>query len=361
MRGPSLDQDLLLLYQATSTEEMCVALTGILERHVPSMALLIIFRPGTFRLDVFTRPEEYAEPARQYVKSGYRHDLWLRNSPVHPRVVAVRHSDYTPIAVLKKSAFYRRVLKPVNSLHGASIVAWKKGQWMAMATVHRSPEQGEFTDAEMLILRKIQPHFGSVIRRLATENEERLRMKSVEAFVHNFPSAFVLLDFNLRIIQINKSGEMRCHEINAGPLNARINKPDKIPILPKELVSTVTEMRDRIARAKTGKSFAKSDKTVKIPSHNCRVIYIREKVRRGMNEGLFLVVFDPLTKRRQPPELSILSSAEKEVAYAVASGKSNGEIATAMGKSVSTVRHQLSAILRKLDLPNRIGIVKMLG
>jgi DNA-binding CsgD family transcriptional regulator len=361
MPHPNLDQDLLSLYQSTNTEELCVALTKLLERHVPSMALLIIFRPGTFRLDVFTRPAAFEQPAREYVQSNYKHDLWLKNSPVHPRVVAVRHSDYTPIAVLKKSAFYHKVLKPVNSLHGVSIVAWQRKQWMAMATLHRSPAQGEFSDVEMLIFRKIQPHFGSMIRRLATENEERMRRKSVEAFVRKFPAAFVLLDFSLRIVQINKSGEKRCHEINAGPLNARINKPDKIPVLPKDLVSTLTGMRDQIARGKTGNASSQSEKTVKVSAHNCRVIFIPEKVQRGMNEGLFLIVFDSLTKRRQPPELTILISTEKEMAYAVALGKSNGEIATAMGKSVSTVRHQLSSILRKLDLENRIGIVKMLG
>ncbi|WP_432950592.1 response regulator [Kribbella sp. CA-253562] len=54
--------------------------------------------------------------------------------------------------------------------------------------------------------------------------------------------------------------------------------------------------------------------------------------------------------------LAKLTDRERDVAAAVAQGKSNAEIATALGLGLATVKTHLTRILTKLDLNNRVQI-----
>lgn len=58
--------------------------------------------------------------------------------------------------------------------------------------------------------------------------------------------------------------------------------------------------------------------------------------------------------------LPALSPAERFVAAHVAEGLSNREIAVALGKSEATVKHQVSAILRKAGVASRSRFIALL-
>ncbi|HRJ46753.1 MAG TPA: LuxR C-terminal-related transcriptional regulator [Opitutaceae bacterium] len=60
------------------------------------------------------------------------------------------------------------------------------------------------------------------------------------------------------------------------------------------------------------------------------------------------------------PALAGLSPAERVVAMQVAQGLSNREIAATLGKSEFTVKHQVSAILKKLGVPTRGRLIALL-
>jgi len=61
-----------------------------------------------------------------------------------------------------------------------------------------------------------------------------------------------------------------------------------------------------------------------------------------------------------PAAFAGLSPAELMVALQLAQGCSNREIATALGKSEATVKHQVSACLRKLGVPSRARLIALL-
>jgi len=63
---------------------------------------------------------------------------------------------------------------------------------------------------------------------------------------------------------------------------------------------------------------------------------------------------------REAALLSALSPAEQMVAVYVAQGFSNREIAAALGKSESTVKHQVGACLRKLGVRTRGRLIALL-
>ena len=58
--------------------------------------------------------------------------------------------------------------------------------------------------------------------------------------------------------------------------------------------------------------------------------------------------------------LTRLSSAERTIALMVCEGKSNQEIADALGRSLSTVKSQVYAIFKKLGISSRTRLVALM-
>jgi hypothetical protein len=115
----------LRIHEASNAHELGEAIKAILTAQLPHLLFLIAFKPRTFDLEMYTHPQEFQKDADRYVQSTHRYDIWMKRSPIHPKVKVVRHSDYTPTKMLKRSLYYRHVLKGIGSMHGASLVAWQ--------------------------------------------------------------------------------------------------------------------------------------------------------------------------------------------------------------------------------------------
>ena len=61
-----------------------------------------------------------------------------------------------------------------------------------------------------------------------------------------------------------------------------------------------------------------------------------------------------------PPTMERLSPAEREVLSYLCAGYSNKEIARFLGKAEPTVKHQVSACLRKFGLSSRMRLMAAL-
>lgn len=61
-----------------------------------------------------------------------------------------------------------------------------------------------------------------------------------------------------------------------------------------------------------------------------------------------------------PPTLEQLTPAERSVLEYVCAGYSNKEIASLLGKAEPTVKHQVSACLRKFNLSSRMRLMAAL-
>lgn len=74
--------------------------------------------------------------------------------------------------------------------------------------------------------------------------------------------------------------------------------------------------------------------------------------RQGDEE--FIVVSWPIDETP-----TALSAAERDVASLVAEGKTNAEIARARRTSIRTIANQVAAILRKLGVPSRHHVARV--
>jgi DNA-binding CsgD family transcriptional regulator len=358
---PLLGKHLVQIHSTDNQHELCVAVTRAVEEMITSHVVLIGFKPQTFELALYINKPKLQKRAEQYAAKDYKDDIWLKRSPVHPRVKVVRHSDFTPSTILERSRWYKNVLKPIGSYYGASLVAWQKGVWLAMVTIHRSKTQGDFTADDMEVMKQIQIHFSVAIRRLAAKHEEQLRRQSLDAFIQNFPFGFILLDWRLNVVHFNHEANLRCSELTHGKFRAQHLKTERYLRLPPFVRQSLEEIKKTVLsnQKRRFSLFQSMRKTFRSTGGMDFTITFVPALAPGVNLGLFLIVFtmSHLGREGNVVETGLLSKTEQEVFAAIRQGLKNQEIADRFSKSLSTVRNQVSTIFQKLNVRNRASLL----
>ena len=94
---------LAALYQAETTSRMGKAMFDLISPRIPHELLFIAFLPIKFELPSLCSEPKYKVYCDAYIRDTNKYDIWLRRSPIGPSVTVVRHSDHTPLPILKRS------------------------------------------------------------------------------------------------------------------------------------------------------------------------------------------------------------------------------------------------------------------
>jgi DNA-binding CsgD family transcriptional regulator len=358
------------LYQAQTTGRFGKALFQLMEKRIAHELIFIALLPIKFELPSLFSEPKYKEICERYVRDSNKYDIWLQRSPVGPSVKWVRHSDYTPAEVLRKSLFYREVMRPLNSEHGMSMVAWHENNWLATLTVFRNQRQGDFTDSEMDLLQGWQIHFEAGARRLALAKEERLDDDSLSTFIWHLPTAALILDWDMNPRHFNSEALELCNVWNYG-FSAFAKKSSTRRILvPRDILTAIPLLKPRIESgglARPGPLRAVEFQTLPHPSVEglfAKIFFIPSK-SLSISRGRFLVQFNYNQAAHGAPSifasLSQLSKVEREVAQHAAKGLSNREIGEVLRKSSGTVKVQISQIFKKLNIKSRVELANVLS
>jgi DNA-binding NarL/FixJ family response regulator len=81
------------------------------------------------------------------------------------------------------------------------------------------------------------------------------------------------------------------------------------------------------------------------------------KIPRGMGRPFGLVTTSRAKTSSEAVKIARLTKREREIIILVSEGLKNKEIAARLCISAATVRHHLSSIFAKLDVPNRLKLM----
>jgi DNA-binding CsgD family transcriptional regulator len=361
---------LAAVHEAANSTRLGRAIFDLISERLPNEMLFIAFLPIKFELASLSSEAKYKKVGDNYIRHTNRYDIWLRRSPVGPSVKAVRHSDYTPYALLKRTSFFKEVLAPINSHYGASMVAWENDQWLATVTIFRNLHQGDFTDDDMQLLWDWQRHFEVAVRRIATANEEKLDEHSLASFLWDLPTAALLFDWEFHLRHHNAAAVELCRLwLNKGA-GGKVKLSHRRLVIPRELTSALDALKPAIEKAKLSRPGPLKPINLKTIRHPeiaglfAKVYFIPSK-SLTLSRGRFMIQLhhEPVTglSASSLSRLTHLTRRERETALHAARGLSNIEIGKALHKSPGTVKVQLEHVFRKLKIKSRVHLAALLA
>jgi FixJ family two-component response regulator len=291
----------------------------------------------------------------------------------HPRSKIVRDPDVFPHhADLRKSAFYRDYMKPVKCEHAIGLFFWSRERLACMIILMRSGKQGEATEADMKLLRRLHQQFDIALRRIGSIEREHSARAAFETFLRRLPLPTMLLRWNLGLAYQNKAAREFCSLWREGPKAFRLLKATA-PV-PEEILDGCRRLKQSWEKA-TGVNVAQPAIEQEVFHHpqlkHLRVaISIAHLNTVGVTPPNFLVQCEETrvrgTATRAPTEtglahLARLTSREQEVTRLTCEGRSNQEIGDETRLSVQMVKKHLHAVYRKLEVTSRSRLMALMN
>ncbi|MDX2109564.1 MAG: helix-turn-helix transcriptional regulator [Verrucomicrobiota bacterium] len=364
--------ELLVLHQANDHTSLWQAFRDLLTKAFPCHRVTLFLghiEMGEARL-VFTDPP-LAEPEVWFENRGKNNPFsaWITK---HRRVSWYRFSDIVgPPEVFRSTTFYQSFAAIEGWDKGLSGLYWQRDNVAAMFSVYRGDGLPDFDEQEIALLQSLQPWFDAAVNRVQRFHSTDNLRATLEDFNRDMPLGLILLDWQLKPLFANHRAMEHCSLWNHGPLAARKFKVRDAFRLPVTLLDALEGMRERI-RLSEPKQLARRlpDPEYCASAHDPRQrarISIAHHGQHSLAKPGFFVLFyepDPLLDdsakdkdARKLSELHLLTVAERELVRLVCEGRSNGDIAQELNKSVLTVKTQMNSIFRKLNLRRRAELI----
>jgi DNA-binding CsgD family transcriptional regulator len=366
-----LESLLLRLHAAADIPQFWAALQGLLRATAPFDALVVYlnfldFATSWQATEILATPN--AERPSAWFRDRREVDMTPRFVLAQPKRLKVyRLSDVVPDPEeLRRSPFYREFLAPGGWQHLAVSLYWRGDRVGSQVAIRRTAAQGDFTAAEIALLEAVHPHIEIVLNRLLALEEERARRRSLESFNHHLPFALMFLDWELAPLHVNQAALELCARWNFGHEKARAYQPRAVFRPPAEILAACAALKaDWLARQSSGQPGEPAAATVAHRAEPGLAATIRlhvEEHTRAAYPG-FIVYLENRAAAPAPDRLAgnsllaRLTPAESAIVQAVCEGLGNDGIARRLGKSVKTVKGQLTSIYRKLGVDGRTQLL----
>jgi len=292
----------------------------------------------------------------------------------HPGVRLYRLSDIFPNqAAFKNSPLFKTFMRPYGWQDSVGLVYRRGAAVNSVISLRRPAERGAYRPDELKLLRKLHPHFETVIRRLIKSHEERARLDWFENFNEQLPFALLQLDWEMRPNYANREAMKQCCAWNFGPQPTALYNMKSVFRIPDAIVGACQELQRRWLRYK-----AESKRTSENAGFSLRLshpahptlratVTLQPRSETPAARPVFAIWFADQTDSADVhrtlsslPAADKLTAAERELATLICSGCSNQEAATQLGKSRKTVTGQLTSIYKKLGVSSRARLIAAL-
>jgi len=198
-------------------------------------------------------------------------------------------------------------------------------------------------------------------------NDTRLRSLAIEQLCQTFPTGALALDAYCGVMFANREALDLLDRWHGGRMRPGGGETVGFPNLPPEIATACHRLKAgetsgggiRARPRFGGRVFVRHPNNA-----NLSAVVALERSPRDRRVAIFCVLLqdrlkDSLVAGRRD-QLAMLTMAERRVAKLVADGMSNGDIASALGKSVTTVKSQLGTVFSKLELRSRTQLAALL-
>jgi DNA-binding CsgD family transcriptional regulator len=362
---PALEKPLLRLHRTMDVNSFWRATQQLLATAISNRVIGLMLQPSPVLPAVarWTRPmsrEFFAvEPLKSYAARPARKKL-------------VRLSDlFRNHSCFVRSFLYRHYFAAHKCAHGVVLFFWKRRRPTCGIAIMRTERQGDFSPAEMKLLRQLYPQFQTALRRLGPLEREHSLRRDFEEFLSRLPMPTIILRWNLKPIYQNPAAREFCALWEKGPEEAKRTKATS-PI-PSEILDRCRLLKQKWAHAKRAnppRTGFKEEHVHHPRLPNLRVtLHLKQLKSAGVARPHFFIECEDLRREATArtgaastrlPHLVRLTRREQEVARLVCGGRSNQETADDARLSLPMVKKHLHAVFRKLEVPSRSRLMTLM-
>jgi DNA-binding CsgD family transcriptional regulator len=283
----------------------------------------------------------------------------------HPGLTVARMSDY--YTAKRGDPFYEEFLKPDGWLHAAALLFWSEdGRFIGQLASLRTAAQGDFTDADLAVLRRLHPTVNAAISRLLTQENAAATQVSLEHSLDALPLSIITVTWDVTVSFANSAAKETIHRWRHGAKAARALKP--APGLPPELAAACQVLKVGWSEAVRTHEFKHLTRMVTVPHPKAgelsATIRLVETPAGRTLHPFFVIHIEQLRApeaevSRALGQFALLSPAERAIAMLVAEGHDNAAIARELNRSLSTVRTHLRNVFQKLGITTRARLAPL--
>jgi DNA-binding CsgD family transcriptional regulator len=363
---PALERPLLKLHRATNLKSFWKAVHRLLSASIANQSVGLLLQQNSSMPVI-------AKWAR-FMPSDFFAAKPLKRCAMQPRrKKLVRLNDlFRNRSSFLRSRFYRRYLVPHKCAHGVALFFWKQKRLICVIAILRTAKQGDFSTAEIELLRQLYPQLLAALRRIESLERERSVRADLEEFLRRLPLPTIILRWNLKPIYQNNAARDFCAVWEKGPVEARRTKANSS--LPPEILDRCRVLKERWRNAQpqmraTRRIDFKEERVNHPRLPNLRAIIQLKQINSvGVAGPHFLIACENLCRNGERsgrlrlfrlPGIALLTRREREVAQLACEGRSNKEIAQNACLSLPTVKKHLHSVFRKLAVPSRSRLVAL--
>lgn len=310
----------------------------------------------------FVSPERRVDLERRYYK-----DYFWRDEAI-PRLRGLRHGEFVRKLDLytdeeqKSSATFNEFRRAHQSQHGFFGAAHGLDGCRTVISFGNSTEREGWGHDQIRLIQRLAPHMLQFARVRRAMAEARALGASLAELLENRQLGIIQLGRRNRVVEAND----RARDI----LSQRDGLSDTGGMLSAQNRGENAELRRLLARALPAHGLQGAGGSMKITRRKSRAPWVLEihplrgtgADRLAWRVKALVLVLDPAVRPRLDPDVVAavmgLTTAESQVAVALATGRTVAGIANARGCAESTVKTHIKRIYRKLGISRRTELVR---
>ena len=310
---------------------------------------------------------------RRYAELTPAIPLVLSNRGI--KILPTRTGLPGPISKLRRTAFYREIMRPQGWRHGVALCFWgdRPSQFpILVTTAYRREGRRDFSEHDVETLERLHPFIDCAVNRVCEREAAETLHDGILMTARKGRQGFAFLDRHLVPMQVDNVACQLCSVwVDDGAGTDTMDSSLALH-LPPALAAACRELHDEwlaLVRTDPDAGDVRRQRRIvhpRVPGLTASITIVTPSTT-GLMEPTFVLELDRRVHGvaldapdRTLPIVLKLTTAERAVALVLADGFSNQEIADRLGKSVHAVKFLLHRIYEKSGVPNRAALVAVL-